>query len=111
MPPIRNLWKYYPDIKGTCTGIVLCGFGFSAIILNKISNMIINPDLVKIDKTTHFYPEYIGLRVPNYFLTASILVIFFGLFASILIFEYEEDKETLLDNHKSSNFIVFNNII
>jgi len=108
MPPLRNLWKYYPDIKGTCTGIVLCAFGFSAIILNKISNIIINPDHVKIDKTTELYPDYIGLRVPKYFFITSIIMISFGLFSSLFIFEYEEKKADILENYISADLTVIN---
>jgi hypothetical protein len=108
MPPLRNLWKYNPKIKGLCTGVVLCGFGFSAIILNKISNIIINPDHVNIDKTTEFYPEYIGLKVPNYYFVTSIIVIIFGLFASLLIFEYEDKKYDIVEDNKTSDLIVYN---
>jgi hypothetical protein len=89
---MRNLWKYYPDNKSTCTNIVLCGFGVSAIIFNKISNFIINPDQVKIEKITHLYPDYVGLRVPKYFLIVSIVIILFGLFSSLFIFDFEEEE-------------------
>jgi hypothetical protein len=95
MPPLRNLWKYYPRTKGLCSGAVLCGFGFSAIILNKISNSIINPDHEIIDKITDFYPEYIGLRVPKYYLVASITILLFGIFSSIFIIEYDESENNL----------------
>jgi hypothetical protein len=90
---LRNLWKYYPNNKGISKGILLCGYGLSAIILNKISNFIINPDQVKIDKITFLYPDYIGYRVPKYFLLTSIIMILLGLFASLFIFDYEEDEE------------------
>jgi hypothetical protein len=109
MPPLRNLWRYYPNIKGLCTGIVLCGFGFSAIILNKISNTIINPDHVEIDKTTEFYPEYIGLKVPNYYFVASISFICFGLLGSLFIFEHEEKKNDLVAEYLTSDLIVNKN--
>ena len=106
MPPLRNLWKYYPNKKGTCTGVVLCAFGLSAIVLNKVSNLIINPDHEKIDKTTEFYPKDVGLRVPDYFLVVSIIMISFGLFASIFIFEYTEKKDDIVENYLSSNLSV-----
>jgi hypothetical protein len=106
MPPLRNLWKYYPKIKGTCTGFVLCGFGFSSVILNKVSKMIINPDHVKIDKTTEFYPDFIGKRVPKYFFITSIIIISFGLFASLFIFQYEEKKQNNLESYINSEIDV-----
>lgn len=99
MPPLRNMWKYYPNRKGLFTGFVLCGFGFSAIILNQISNRIINPDHIRIDNYTQFYPAHIGNRVPNYFFIASIVIISFGLFGSLFIFEYEKDEIDEIDSN------------
>ena len=103
---MRNLWKYYPNIKGTITGVVLCAFGFSAVILNKVSNMIINPDHVGIDRKTEFYPEFIGLRVPRYYLVTSIIMISIGLISSLLIFEYEEKKEDKVEDYLTQKLSV-----
>ena len=93
MPPLRTLWKFYPDKKGSCTGFVLGAFGFSAMFFNLISEYIINPNNLGIEEITNFYPKTVGEKVPVYFLTTSIIILFIGLISICLLCEYPEDEE------------------
>jgi len=89
-PPLRTLWKYYPNKKGLCTGILSGAFGTSSMIFNKISNTIINPKHEGLDPSTQFYSKEIGLQVPYYYLYTSIIIISIGLFTVLFLFPYEE---------------------
>lgn len=95
MPPLRTLWKYYPEKKGLCTGCVLAAFGFSAMIFNKISNIIINPHNKPMDTQTTFYPKEVGEKVPTFFYTASLIILCSSFFSVIFLFEHKEDEEEL----------------
>lgn len=95
MPPLRTLWKYYPEKKGLCTGFILAAFGFSAMIFNKISDLIINPNHEEISPETHFYSKEVGLNVPNFYLITAIIIFVSGLLAVLLMFNYEEDGSSI----------------
>lgn len=93
MPPLRNIWRYYPERKGLCTGIILAFFGISAVIFNAFSNIIINPNKIDIDKVTQLYPEEVGKNVPTFFFYCFVITIIGGLFSILFVFTYEEEKE------------------
>ncbi len=92
MSPLKTLWKYYPDKKGICTGISLAAFGFSAMIFNKISEVIINPNEEPIDNETGLYSKEIGLKLPNFFLISSILILVVGLIAAWILVKHEKQS-------------------
>lgn len=93
MPPIRTLWKYYPDKKGLCSGFVLTAFGLSAMCFNAISNKIINPEVKGLEKTG-FYPKEVGDKVPEFFFWTFIIALIVGIISSLAIFQYEDHKES-----------------
>ena len=109
MTPLKTLWKYYPEKKGLCTGIVLAAFGFSAMIFNKISDNIINPNKEEIDRQTQFYSEEVGLNVPKYYLASSVIILTAGLLSVLLLFQYEDETssiESYLGQNLSVNFFL-----
>lgn len=93
MPPLRNLWRYYPERKGLCTGVVLAFFGLSAVIFNAFSNVIINPEGKSLDEKTQFYPEDVGRNVPTFFFYCFLITLAGGVLSVLLVFSYEEEKE------------------
>jgi hypothetical protein len=95
MPPLRTLWKYYPEKKGLCTGIILAAFGFSAMIFNKISDEIINPNKEEINHQTQFYSEEVGKNVPKFYLISFVIIIISGLLGVLLFFDYEEEGSSI----------------
>jgi hypothetical protein len=106
MPPLRNLWRFYPERKGLCTGVVLAFFGVSAVIFNIISNNIINPDKLEPDKNTKFYPVEVGRNVPTYFFYCFVITIIAGILSVFLVFTYEEDKvDDFIEQRDSVNKI------
>lgn len=67
MPPFKNCWKYFPKSRGLVSGIIVGGFGFSAMIFSTIGDMFMNPERILSEKIgdDYFYPKKIADRV-NY---------------------------------------------
>ena len=42
--PLKVGWDYFPDNKGTVSGIIVCGFGLGSLIFGFLSTMIVNPN-------------------------------------------------------------------
>lgn len=55
--PMRNMFKYFPNRKGLCSGICLAGFGLGSIFFNTIAVAIINPKDIPIDTSTQRFPK------------------------------------------------------
>lgn len=60
--------KWYPNNKGIVNGIVLCGFGISALIFDKIQTILINPNNLSQDALTGFTDGEIIRNFPYIFL-------------------------------------------
>ena len=44
MVPVHHGWLWFPERPGLVSGLIICGFGFGALIFNNVSRMIVNPD-------------------------------------------------------------------
>lgn len=84
---LRNSWMYFPNNKGFITGIILLGMGGSSLIFTWIADHIINPDYVKIDKATGFFPQEISNRVNNYIFILTILIGVLSVISFLMIFD------------------------
>ena len=60
--------KWYPNNKGIVNGIVLCGFGISALIFDKIQTILINPNNLSQNALTGFTDDEIIGNFPYIFL-------------------------------------------
>jgi len=61
--------RWYPNAKGLVNGIVLCGFGVSALIFDKVQTAIINPhNLEQLQKTGFAHADAMMERFPFIFL-------------------------------------------
>jgi hypothetical protein len=47
--PLIVAWSYFPEKKGRVSGLITCGFGFSAGIFNMVSTSLVNPDNIPPD--------------------------------------------------------------
>ena len=66
--PIMCGWEWFPDNKGTVSGLIIGGFGFGAFIYGFVSTAIVNPDdasKVPNDEGIEYYPAEIANRVPK----------------------------------------------
>lgn len=106
---MRTAWYYFPKRKGLATGIIVCGFGISASILNIFIQYQINPDGIKPD-SNGFYNSEISNRVPQYLLQALILFSIMSVISVLLVIPYEDQEvdksiqgELLDDSSKSFN--------
>lgn len=62
----------YPNHKGLVNGIVLCGFGISALIFDKVQTALINPSNLEQDTLNGFDDEQIMQSFPFVFVYLGI---------------------------------------
>ena len=64
--PLMSAWEWFPDKKGTISGVVLGVLGSSYFFFGFISLAIVNPDNDKQDpigEGVHVYPRHVADRV------------------------------------------------
>ena len=44
MVPVHHGWLWFPNRPGLISGLIICGFGFGALIFNTVSRILVNPD-------------------------------------------------------------------
>jgi len=88
------------------SGIVLAGFGSSALIFTSIGDYIINPDSVK-PNSQGFFPKEIADRVSDFIFTLMIIFSVAGSISCLLIFPYQKEetdaKASLIDEQESES--------
>ena len=57
MGVMKNAWLYFPESKGLISGIILFGYGLSALIFTWISDSIVNPTYQKVESNGFFAQE------------------------------------------------------
>ena len=73
MVVIHHMWLWFPDIPCLVTGICICGYGAGAIILNPISNKLVNPDGLSPDLETMYFPTSVNNNFVSMLRTLVIL--------------------------------------
>ena len=63
MVPVHHGWLWFPNKPGLVSGLVICGFGFGALIFNNVSRVIVNPENESADENGTFSIE-VNDRVP-----------------------------------------------
>lgn len=93
LPPIRNTCRFFEKKKGLVTGIIVTGFGISAVFMNLLINFTVNPNN-KEKNSEGFYPEEVYRNVQTYILYTIII---FGSISvlSILLSQPYKDQNTL----------------
>ena len=80
--PVQNSWLWFPDRPGLASGIVLSGFGLSALIFNNIALIIVNPNNeIPVDGR---FPSDVNDRVP--FMIQVMSAIYLGMAVISIIF-------------------------
>ena len=87
---ITNAWKYFPESKGTISGIVLAGLGLSASILNPLADFIVNPNLIDAD-IYGFYPFEVASRLSLFLYVIIIAFSILGLTGIIFSIPYSAE--------------------
>ena len=91
VPPIACAMRWLPKYKGVATGIVVSGFGLSALIFNAIQTAYINPwnyqPKIQNENSEEKYFEHSDLlnRVPNIFLILGGLYALMQLIGAIFL--------------------------
>lgn len=93
---------YFPKNKGLITGIILVGIGGSSLIFTWIADSIINPNFIKTDPSTGFFPREVSERFYKYIFILTILIGILAVISFLMIFDQykvvKEDKSESLIN-------------
>ena len=76
--PLICGWEYFPDKKGTVSGIILSGYGFSSFIFAHVSTALVNPDhlnptIADPETGVTYFDAEVASRVP--FMTKTLVAI------------------------------------
>ena len=95
MAVMRNAWLYFPDKKGLISGVILFGYGLSALIFTWVSDSIVNPKFEKVSANGFFAPE-IANRTYNFIFALNVILVAMSIIGYLMIFDYytlESSKE------------------
>jgi MFS transporter, OFA family, oxalate/formate antiporter len=95
MGSLNNIFKFFPDKKGLCSGVILSGIGIGAAIGNLIAQKSVNPDnVMPIDYEGfgRLFESSISMNFP--FGLRVLGIYFFGLtcFGTLITFNYHHDE-------------------
>ena len=82
MVPVHHGWLWFPDRPGLVSGLIICGFGFGALIFNNVSRLLVNPDNESADADGKFSSS-VNQRVPQ---MLQIVVLCFAVMTLVAIF-------------------------
>lgn len=83
--PLRNSYTHFPRNKGFAAGVCMSGFGFGSVIFNYIIVELVNPDNVKVDKATGFFPQEVANNIPFAFQVLAGCYLGLGVLGSAFI--------------------------
>jgi len=89
--PVRTALHYFPKHKGKVIGIILCGFGISASMINLFAEYIINPKGVNPDKEGYFSHE-IAKNMSNYLLLFVVIISALSFIGVCLVCPYSQEE-------------------
>ena len=87
MAVMRNAWLYFPDKKGLISGVILFGYGLSALIFTWVSASIVNPKFEKVSANGFFAPE-IANRTYNFIFALNVILVAMSIIGYLMIFDY-----------------------
>jgi len=88
--PIMCGWEWFPEHKGTVTGVVVAGYGFGAFIFGFISTALVNPTNEKPTLDGKFFRDDVSKNVPN---MLRICLIFWALLCVVSIATVSRNPE------------------
>ena len=88
MAVMRNAWLYFPTKKGLLCGIILFGYGISAMVFTWISDAVVNPSYETVDTSTGLFPQQIANRLYLYIQLLNIIVVILSAIGYSLIVDY-----------------------
>ena len=88
--PLISCWEWYPERKGTISGLVLGGYGFGSFIFANVSTWLVNPQnetttIYDAENDVTYFGESVANRVPRMIQTLAGIWLCFALIAILLI--------------------------
>ena len=97
--------KWYPNHKGLVNGIVMSGFGMSALMMDEIQTALINPDNLKQDEETGFTDSDMMDRFPYSFLYLGALYFAMIVIGVLLLSNAPDDTVSVPDTGHSAEVL------
>ena len=83
--PVHHIWLWFPDRKGTATGLVISMMGLSGFITNHLVIKLVNPE--ELQATSEgIYPDKVNKRVQFMFKSLGYIYGSFVLLSIIFMF-------------------------
>lgn len=102
MAVMRNAWLYFPHKKGLLCGVILFGYGISAMVFTWISDTIVNPSYESVDINTGLFPQDIANRLYTYIQLLNIIILILSVIGYTLIVDYYK-VNTIPNTHSNVN--------
>ncbi len=102
MVPVRTALHYFPKHKGKVIGIILCGFGISASMINLFAEYIINPNGVNPDKEGYF-SQAIAKNMSNYLMLFVLITAALSFIGICLVIPYSQEECDLQNLTRTSD--------
>lgn len=103
MASIIAAQKWYPNRKGTFTGIIVAGFGLGGFVFTSLQTLYVNPDNVAKNKDKYF-DSSVADRTPNLF---TFMGLIFAVMQIIGVIMHYPPPKCEQDNQPSDN----NNVV
>ena len=89
---LRNCWNYFPDKKGSLGGIIVAGFGLSAMLFTSICDYMVNPGGLVKPGPDGIYPKETAEKMHYYIFFKTCVFLFLGLLAIVLVFPFNPEE-------------------
>ena len=83
----KNLYMYYPNIRGLITGVISSSITLGAAVFNIIGELLINKTHAQPEP---FYPEEVAKNIKFFYLLQMSVIGIFSILAAILVVPYQE---------------------
>lgn len=84
MTPVHHGWLWWPLRPGLVSGLIICGFGFGALIFNNVSRALVNPLNESADQDGKF-SSAVNEQVPMMLRTVLVCFVIMTVVAICLI--------------------------
>ncbi|KAM3132172.1 hypothetical protein pb186bvf_015767 [Paramecium bursaria] len=89
--PVDNAINYFPNKKGLVSGLILCGFGFGALIFNPVIQQLANPDNISL-QPDGYYPIEVADKIPSALRYMSLIYLVGGVIGVFMLVPYKKQE-------------------
>ncbi len=102
LPMLHNLWCWFPDSKGTVSGLALCCYGLSASVFDTLAGIMINPDNL-LPNSEGIFPDEVAENTHQYFIALVYIFLILGSIGCSLVFHAPKEAKLHNTEHLIAN--------